>query len=203
MYLRFRLGASLDAGCRAPRHFKRAFSVSLLFSAVLIGSVISYREMLKIFSLGQFSDDAADLWMDEASEIGVAQRVNESFSDVGTSDTEDASEDEEATLIHSDESVVGTPNEQESFSVVGVSETEDEDVVDNNESISSQSSHSMEENHSAEASEPPIFDRLREINVVDLAIRHVEPQSDVTAAVCFKTLFGQIDLGIVIQWAGT
>jgi hypothetical protein len=199
------MGASFDAGCRAPRYLRRAFSVSVLFFVVLIGSVISYHEMLKIFSsAGQYGDDtAADLWMDEASEIGVAQRVNDSFSDVGTNDSEGVAEDEEVTLIHSDESVAGNPTEQESLSDAGASETEDEDVLDNNESIPSQSSHSLEENHIVEALEPTIADGLRETNVVDLAIRHVEPPSDITAAVCFKTLFGQIDLGIVIQWAGT
>jgi hypothetical protein len=203
MHLRFRMGASFDAGCRAPRHFKRAFSVSVLFFVVLVGSVISYREMLKIFSVGQYSHDAADLWMDEASEIGVAQRVKDSFSDVGTGDSEGVAEDEGVRMIHSDESVAGSAKTQESFSDVGVSETEDEDVVDNNEGISSQSSRSIEENHSVQTLEPTISDRSREIDVVDLSIRHVEPPSDITAAVCFKTLFGQIDLGIVIQWAGT
>jgi hypothetical protein len=193
------MGASFDAGCRAPRHFKRAFSVSVLFFVVLIGSVISYREMLKIFSVGRYGHDAADLWMDE----GVAERVKDSFSDVGTGDSEGVAEDEGVTRIHSAESVAGSPKTLESFSNVGVSETEDEDVVDNNESISSQSSRSVEENHSVETLEPTISDRSREIDVVDLAIRHVEPLSDITAAVCFKTLFGQIDLGIVIQWAGT
>lgn len=38
--------------------------------------------------------------------------------------------------------------------------------------------------------------------IVGLSRRHVEPTSNVTAAICFKTLFGNIDLGIVIQWAG-
>jgi len=40
------------------------------------------------------------------------------------------------------------------------------------------------------------------LDVVNLAIKHVEPASNVSAAVCFKTLFGDIDLGVVIQWAG-
>lgn len=44
---------------------------------------------------------------------------------------------------------------------------------------------------------------VRVTDVVKLAINHVEPSSDVSAAVCFKTLFGEIDLGVVIQWAGT
>lgn len=37
-------------------------------------------------------------------------------------------------------------------------------------------------------------------DVVKLSIKHKEP-SDIKAAVCFKTLFGDIDLGIVLQWA--
>ena len=40
------------------------------------------------------------------------------------------------------------------------------------------------------------------IGVINLSIQHVEPISEVSAAVCFKTLFGDIVLGIVIQWAG-
>jgi hypothetical protein len=40
-------------------------------------------------------------------------------------------------------------------------------------------------------------------NIIEQSIRHVEPLSNITAAVCFKTLFGDIDLGLVIQWAGT
>jgi len=39
------------------------------------------------------------------------------------------------------------------------------------------------------------------LNILELSRRHVEPPSNVTAAVCFKTLFGDIDLGIVLQWA--
>ena len=45
--------------------------------------------------------------------------------------------------------------------------------------------------------------RVGSTDIVRLSIGHVEPPSDVSAAVCFKTLFGDIDLGIVIQWAGT
>jgi len=40
-------------------------------------------------------------------------------------------------------------------------------------------------------------------DVINIARAHVEPPSNVTAAVCFKTLFGDIDLGIVLQWVGT
>jgi hypothetical protein len=40
-------------------------------------------------------------------------------------------------------------------------------------------------------------------NVIELSRRHVEPYSNVSAAICFKTLFGDIDLGIVLQWVGT
>ena len=39
-------------------------------------------------------------------------------------------------------------------------------------------------------------------DVVKLAIQHKEPDSNLRTAVCFKTLFGDVDLGIVIQWAG-
>jgi hypothetical protein len=43
----------------------------------------------------------------------------------------------------------------------------------------------------------------RRRDLVQLAIQHRESSSaNITAAVCFKTLFGTIDLGIVIQWAG-
>ena len=41
------------------------------------------------------------------------------------------------------------------------------------------------------------------LDVVELSRHHVEPTSNVTAAVCFKTLFGDIDLGLVLQWVGT
>jgi hypothetical protein len=40
------------------------------------------------------------------------------------------------------------------------------------------------------------------IDVVEVSRRHVEPPSNITAAVCFKTLFGDIDLGTVLQWVG-
>jgi len=39
------------------------------------------------------------------------------------------------------------------------------------------------------------------LDIIELSRRHVEPPSEITAAVCFKTLFGDIDLGIVLQWA--
>jgi Glycosyltransferase family 92 len=43
-------------------------------------------------------------------------------------------------------------------------------------------------------------------NIVELSVRHREPRSaawhrDLSVAVCFKTLFGEIDLGVVLQWA--
>jgi hypothetical protein len=41
------------------------------------------------------------------------------------------------------------------------------------------------------------------LDVIELSRHHVEPTSNVTAAVCFKTLFGDIDLGLVLQWVGT
>jgi hypothetical protein len=47
------------------------------------------------------------------------------------------------------------------------------------------------------------------LGIVERATRHVEAAAaapsftNITAAVCFKTLFGHIDLGLVIQWAGT
>lgn len=41
------------------------------------------------------------------------------------------------------------------------------------------------------------------LDVIDLSRRHVEPASNITAAVCFKTLFGDIDLGLVLHWVGT
>lgn len=40
-------------------------------------------------------------------------------------------------------------------------------------------------------------------DLAEMAKAHIEPVSNVTAAICFKTLFGDIDIGIVIQWAGT
>lgn len=39
------------------------------------------------------------------------------------------------------------------------------------------------------------------LDIIELSRRHVEPPSEITAAVCFKTLFGDIDLGTVLQWA--
>jgi hypothetical protein len=44
--------------------------------------------------------------------------------------------------------------------------------------------------------------RSATVDLVELSIRHVEPPSNVSVAVCFKTLFGNIDIGIVLQWAG-
>jgi hypothetical protein len=41
------------------------------------------------------------------------------------------------------------------------------------------------------------------VDVVEISRQHIEPPSDIKAAVCFKTLFGDIDLGIVLQWVGT
>lgn len=45
-------------------------------------------------------------------------------------------------------------------------------------------------------------DHAVRMDVIELSKTHAEPPSNVTAAICFKTLFGDIDLGIVIQWAG-
>jgi hypothetical protein len=44
--------------------------------------------------------------------------------------------------------------------------------------------------------------RSATVDVVELSMRHVEPPSNISVAVCFKTLFGNIDIGIVLQWAG-
>jgi hypothetical protein len=42
------------------------------------------------------------------------------------------------------------------------------------------------------------------IDVIELSRNHVEPvSSNITAAVCYKTLFGDIDIGLVLQWVGT
>jgi hypothetical protein len=41
------------------------------------------------------------------------------------------------------------------------------------------------------------------LDLVERSILHQEPPSNISVAVCFKTLFGDIDIGIVIQWAGT
>ena len=38
-------------------------------------------------------------------------------------------------------------------------------------------------------------------NLVELSKMHIEPEANVSVAICFKTLFGEIDLGIVLQWA--
>jgi len=38
------------------------------------------------------------------------------------------------------------------------------------------------------------------MDLVELSAQHVEPPSNITAAVCYKTLFGDIDLGLVLQW---
>ena len=37
--------------------------------------------------------------------------------------------------------------------------------------------------------------------LVEMSKKHVEPEANVSVAICFKTLFGEIDLGIVLQWA--
>ena len=41
------------------------------------------------------------------------------------------------------------------------------------------------------------------IDVINLARAHVEPASNISAAICFKTMFGDIDIGLVLQWVGT
>jgi hypothetical protein len=41
------------------------------------------------------------------------------------------------------------------------------------------------------------------IDVIELSWNHVEPASNITAAVCYKTLFGDLDIGLVLQWVGT
>lgn len=38
-------------------------------------------------------------------------------------------------------------------------------------------------------------------DLIEMSRRHIEPRSKVSVAICFKTLFGSIDLGIVLQWA--
>jgi hypothetical protein len=41
------------------------------------------------------------------------------------------------------------------------------------------------------------------IDVIELSKMHVEPASNITAAVCYKTIFGNIDIGLILQWVGT
>jgi hypothetical protein len=38
-------------------------------------------------------------------------------------------------------------------------------------------------------------------DLIEMSRRHIEPPSNVSVAICFKTLFGNIDLGTVLQWA--
>jgi hypothetical protein len=38
-------------------------------------------------------------------------------------------------------------------------------------------------------------------DLIEMSRRHIEPKSNVSIAICFKTVFGDIDLGIVLQWA--
>jgi hypothetical protein len=38
-------------------------------------------------------------------------------------------------------------------------------------------------------------------DLIEMSRRHIEPPSKVSVAICFKTLFGNVDLGIVLQWA--
>ena len=38
-------------------------------------------------------------------------------------------------------------------------------------------------------------------NLIEMSKVHIEPEANVSVAICFKTLFGEIDLGIVLQWA--
>lgn len=40
-------------------------------------------------------------------------------------------------------------------------------------------------------------------NVIELSLLHVEPPHSISAAVCYKALFGTIDFGIILQWVGT
>jgi hypothetical protein len=47
---------------------------------------------------------------------------------------------------------------------------------------------------------PPSDDKSSIVNVLELSKTYQDEPSNITAAVCFKTLFGDIDLGIVLQW---
>jgi hypothetical protein len=51
-----------------------------------------------------------------------------------------------------------------------------------------------------EAAVPPTDDKSSTVNVLELSKTYQDERSNITAAVCFKTLFGDIDLGIVLQW---
>jgi hypothetical protein len=42
---------------------------------------------------------------------------------------------------------------------------------------------------------------IESANLIEMSKRHIEPKSNVSVAICFKTLFGDIDIGIVLQWA--
>jgi hypothetical protein len=50
------------------------------------------------------------------------------------------------------------------------------------------------------AAVPPTGDKSSIVNVLELSKTYQDERSNITAAVCFKTLFGDIDLGIVLQW---
>lgn len=39
------------------------------------------------------------------------------------------------------------------------------------------------------------------VDLIEQSRQHVEPPSEISAAICYKTLFGDIDLKVVIQWA--
>ena len=46
----------------------------------------------------------------------------------------------------------------------------------------------------------PIHYKGGPLDIVELSARHVEPPSNITAAVCYSTLLGDIDLSLVLQW---
>lgn len=47
---------------------------------------------------------------------------------------------------------------------------------------------------------PSVYTEEGSMDIVDLSMRHIEPASNITAAVCYKTLFGNIDISLVLQW---
>jgi hypothetical protein len=76
--------------------------------------------------------------------------------------------------------------------------------ISSSSSATGSSDQQQLQQQSPQSQQSPPSSQQRRRDLVQLAIQHRESSSanNITAAVCFKTLFGTIDLGIVIQWAG-
>jgi hypothetical protein len=171
-----------------PHSWRRGLSVSMILLVAVIRAGVSYRELLVSYSRMAYNDndnvhhvDSTTRWM-QTSGMKVTNRPPPAAVQGGG-----ARHDALNVAQRLDSPPAPHPSLGTAFDNRGEKDADTSLPL------------LVNDHHHHHHPPPPL------VSIVERSIRHVEPPPlyNITAAVCFKTLFGEIDLGLVIQWAGT